>query len=98
VDYQRAGQIRDDDMYKVLVAPMKAGVFATFIMDCCHSGSVLDLPYVFAADGEEEEMHLQESFDFAPLLAFAAAFMASQQAGDDPIQGILSACGSCLIQ
>jgi hypothetical protein len=97
VDYKTAGQIRDDDLYDILVAPLKAGVFATFIMDCCHSGSVLDLPYAFAADGQQEEMTLQEGFDFAPLLSFAAAFMASQQAGDDPIAGLLSACGACLL-
>jgi hypothetical protein len=98
VDYKTAGQIRDDDLYNTLVAPMKSGVFATFIMDCCHSGSVLDLPFVFVADGQEEQMHLQEGFDFAPLLAFAAAYMASQQAGDDPMASLFSACGACNIQ
>jgi hypothetical protein len=98
VDYKTAGQIRDDDLYDVLVAPMKSGVFATFIMDCCHSGSVLDLPYAFAADGQQTEMQLQEGFDFAPLLAFAAAYLASQQAGDDPIASLFRACGACVLQ
>ncbi|KAG7346346.1 caspase domain containing protein [Nitzschia inconspicua] len=98
VDYKTAGQIRDDDLYDVLVAPMKAGVFATFIMDCCHSGSVLDLPYAFFADGEHSEMQLQEGFDFSPLLSFAAAYMASQQAGDDPVNSLLRACGACILQ
>ena len=98
VDYKTAGQIRDDALYDCLVAPMKEGVFATFIMDCCHSGSVLDLPFAFAADGEQTEMSLQEGFDFAPLLAFAAAYMASQQAGDDPMASLFSACGACNIQ
>jgi hypothetical protein len=93
VDFKTAGQIRDDALFDTLVAPMKAGVFATFIMDCCHSGSVLDLPYTFVADGEQEEMTLQDGFDFSPLLSFAAAYMASQQAGDDPVTGILTACG-----
>ncbi len=98
VDYKTAGQIRDDALYDVLVAPMKAGVFATFIMDCCHSGSVLDLPYAFVADGEQAQMELQEGFDFSPLLSFAAAYMASQQAGDDPMASLFSACGSCILQ
>jgi hypothetical protein len=94
LDYGSAGQIRDDDLYNILVAPMKEGVFATCIMDCCHSGTVLDLPYTFIADGEHEEMTLSEDFDFAPLLQMAAAFMASQTAGDTVAQ-IMSSCGGC---
>ena len=57
LDFERRGQIRDDDLLKHLVLPMKAGVFVTSVMDCCHSGTVLDLPYNFKADGEEEGMH-----------------------------------------
>jgi hypothetical protein len=60
LDYVEAGQIRDDDLYDILVAPMKKGVFATCIMDCCHSGTVLDLPFTFAADGKQQEMGLAE--------------------------------------
>ena len=56
VDYQRSGQIRDDVVFNELVAAMPAGVTMTCLMDCCHSGSVLDLPYVFKADGEQTEM------------------------------------------
>jgi hypothetical protein len=36
VDFQKAGQIKDDDLLKVLVHPMKAGVTMTCLMDCCH--------------------------------------------------------------
>jgi hypothetical protein len=52
VDFQRAGQIRDDDLLTHLVKPMSAGVTMTCLMDCCHSGTVLDLPYRFIADGD----------------------------------------------
>ena len=52
VDFQRAGQIRDDNLLKHLVKPMSAGVTMTCLMDCCHSGTVLDLPYRFVADGD----------------------------------------------
>ena len=96
LDYGRAGQIRDDDLYKILVRPLKEGVFATCIMDCCHSGSVLDLPYTFVADGEQEEMTLSEDFDFGPLLSMAAAFLASPQ-GAQMAAAVFSACGACTI-
>ena len=52
VDFQRNGQIRDDDIFKVLVKPLRSGVTMTCLMDCCHSGTVLDLPYRFTADGD----------------------------------------------
>lgn len=82
LDYQSAGQIRDDTLFKDLVGKLREGVFATSIMDCCHSGSVLDLPYVFVADGEDTEMHVAEDFDFAPLLNMAQVLL--QQQGVPP--------------
>jgi hypothetical protein len=37
VDFKTVGQIIDDDILKILVKPMKAGVHVTVLMDCCHS-------------------------------------------------------------
>ena len=64
VDYSSAGQIRDDDILKRLVIPMAEGVFATCVMDCCHSGTVMDLPYIFIANGEQTEMKEESGFNF----------------------------------
>ena len=47
VDHTRAGHIRDFSLFHHFVQPMAAGVTVTCLMDCCHSGSVLDLPYSF---------------------------------------------------
>jgi len=74
VDYQQAGVLRDDDVLEVLIAPLPKGVTMTCIMDCCHSGTILDLPYIFLADGEQQEMTADPDFDFGPLLQMATSF------------------------
>lgn len=70
VDYQSEGFIRDDDIFKILVGPLPAGSTMTAVMDCCHSGTVLDLPFVFTARAENDdggEMEFQEDFNFDHL-------------------------------
>ncbi|CAB9515511.1 Metacaspase-1 [Seminavis robusta] len=52
VDFKSAGQIRDDELFEKFIIPIQEGVTVTCLMDCCHSGSVLDLPYMFTADGK----------------------------------------------
>lgn len=69
VDFQSAGQIRDDTLYREFVTKMQAGVLVTCLMDCCHSGTVLDLPYKFMADGETEEMERDTDFDMGSMLS-----------------------------
>jgi hypothetical protein len=39
--------ITDDELFKLLIAPLPEGCELTVVMDCCHSGSILDLPFVF---------------------------------------------------
>merc|ERR1712063_149401 len=51
VDYNTAGQIIDDTLHEILVAPLPAGCKLTSLMDCCHSGTGLDLPYVHNIPG-----------------------------------------------
>ena len=67
LDYQTNGVIRDDELFEAVIKPLKSNVCLTSIMDCCHSGSVLDLPYQFKADGIQETMDIDENFDFAHL-------------------------------
>ncbi|KAH0484352.1 MAG: uncharacterized protein KVP18_001873 [Porospora cf. gigantea A] len=47
VDYKTAGQIRDDEINWHLVYPLPSGVKMICVMDCCHSGSGMDLPFVW---------------------------------------------------
>jgi hypothetical protein len=68
VDYLENGVIRDDDIYNTLIKPLKDDVHLLCIMDCCHSGSILDLPYVYKSNGQFEEMGVQQNFKFGKLL------------------------------
>lgn len=45
VDFRYAGEIIDDDINRILVNPLPQGVKLHAIIDACHSGSVLDLPF-----------------------------------------------------
>ena len=77
LDYQTAGQIRDDDLLKALVLPLPEGVLMTAVMDCCHSGSILDLPYEFTANdanmqaGSQIALKPNADFDFTRLIQAA---------------------------
>eukprot|EP00549_Striatella_unipunctata_P020394 CAMPEP_0118687356 /NCGR_PEP_ID=MMETSP0800-20121206/8336_1 /TAXON_ID=210618 ORGANISM="Striatella unipunctata, Strain CCMP2910" /NCGR_SAMPLE_ID=MMETSP0800 /ASSEMBLY_ACC=CAM_ASM_000638 /LENGTH=173 /DNA_ID=CAMNT_0006584529 /DNA_START=81 /DNA_END=602 /DNA_ORIENTATION=+ len=77
VDFERAGQIRDDDLYRLFVVPMREGVHVTCLMDCCHSGTVMDLPYRFVADGDNVRMERDGGFNFDGLLGLAGGFLAA---------------------
>jgi Ubiquitin family len=52
---------------------MKAGVTMTCLFDCCHSGTVLDLPFVFIGDGHQDGMGIQLDFAFDTIEQAAAA-------------------------
>ena len=58
VDYRRAGHIVDDEMHRILVSSLQPGVRLTAIFDSCHSGSALDLPYVYSTQGILKEPNL----------------------------------------
>lgn len=58
VDYLQKGQIVDDEMHDIMVKPLKPGVRLTAIFDSCHSGTALDLPYVYSTAGTIKEQNL----------------------------------------
>ncbi|KAF2399774.1 hypothetical protein EJ06DRAFT_34377 [Trichodelitschia bisporula] len=58
VDFRTAGHIVDDEMHRIMVQGLKPGVRLTAIFDSCHSGSALDLPYVYSTQGLLKEPNL----------------------------------------
>ncbi|CCX33246.1 Similar to Metacaspase-1A; acc. no. B0XPP3 [Pyronema omphalodes CBS 100304] len=58
LDFRYTGHIVDDEMHRIMVQPLKPGVRLTAIFDSCHSGSVLDLPYLYSTSGKQKEPNL----------------------------------------
>ncbi|EUC58437.1 ICE-like protease (caspase) p20 domain protein [Rhizoctonia solani AG-3 Rhs1AP] len=50
-DCYTTGLLVDDDLYDMLVKPLPAGAGLTALFDCCRSGSVLDLPWMYENGG-----------------------------------------------
>jgi len=46
-DYKRAGMIVDHELFDLLCVSLPSGCKLTVILDCCHSGSALDLPFLW---------------------------------------------------
>merc|ERR1719247_960560 len=44
-DFQTAGQIIDDELHELIVGSLPKGSRCWVILDCCHSGTALDLQY-----------------------------------------------------
>ncbi|KAI0534996.1 caspase domain-containing protein [Xylaria digitata] len=58
VDFRQVGHITDDEMHRIMVRPLQAGVRLTAIFDSCHSGTALDLPYIYSTQGVLKEPNL----------------------------------------
>jgi hypothetical protein len=52
-DYKESGQIVDDEIYSDFVTKVPAGVHVVAMIDCCHSGTAMDLPYVCSVGDTE---------------------------------------------
>lgn len=58
VDFESSGHIVDDLMHDIMVKPLPEGCRLTAIFDSCHSGSALDLPYIYSTEGKVKEPNL----------------------------------------
>lgn len=74
LDYQQAGQIVDDEVHDVLVRGLPKGVRLTAIMDCCHSESILDLPYSYNVNGDLEIVENNKNEGISKIISTGVRF------------------------
>jgi hypothetical protein len=70
--------ITDDDMHSMLVNPLPKGAKLTCIFDCCHSGTMLDLPFTYQPDQTGDQI-LKRNNTKEALKAGFKAFQALQK-------------------
>ncbi|KAF2678809.1 peptidase C14 [Lentithecium fluviatile CBS 122367] len=52
VDWEERGQISSTVLHEHLVTRMKGGCTLFILLDCCHSGSAVELPFVYRSDAD----------------------------------------------
>jgi hypothetical protein len=62
-DFKENGHIKDDEIYSEFISQAPSGVHVVAMVDCCHSGTAMNLPYV-CGPGEGE---LRQSGGFKPV-------------------------------
>lgn len=80
LDFKTAGHIVDDTMHDILVKPLPAGCRLTCIFDCCHSGSALDLPYMYTTDGKIKEPNVAADIGMG-LMGMASSYAKKDMGG-----------------
>jgi len=60
LDYKTAGMIIDDEIYDRMVKVTPHNCRLTAVIDCCHSGTDFDLPYVFEVPGDQRSVDTAE--------------------------------------
>ncbi|PPQ81149.1 hypothetical protein CVT25_015201 [Psilocybe cyanescens] len=58
LDFKTKGHIVDDEMHEIMVKPLPPGCRLTGLFDACHSGTVLDLPYIYSSHGRLKGSHV----------------------------------------
>ncbi|ODV97834.1 hypothetical protein PACTADRAFT_185870 [Pachysolen tannophilus NRRL Y-2460] len=83
VDFKTAGMIIDDEMHDIMVRPLAPGIRLTALYDSCHSGTALDLPYVYSTKGIVKEPNLWKD-------AGSGAMSAAMNYANGNITGVFS--------
>lgn len=104
VDYERKGQISDDVLWGSLVYRLPEGARITALMDMCHSGTGLDLPYDYNVDTRSWKEDINPAHSAGDVVLFsgcedaqtsADVAGAGRQAGGAMTQAFMGAYNTC---
>ncbi|MCH9631084.1 MAG: hypothetical protein S4CHLAM37_10970 [Chlamydiia bacterium] len=97
VDCDRSGYIRDDVIFERLIKGLNPSVKLTATTDCCHSGTIMDLPYKWLADGsftEEQKLSYSELRDLPNVVMLSGCKDTQTSADGGKISGSHKGAGA----
>lgn len=98
VDYQTAGHIRQEDLYANLICAMPKNTKLVCLFDLANSGSLVNLPYLYAHDQEKHEkggyFYENAGFELSAILGLAI-FGTAAHGGSSGDCGDCGTCGDC---
>jgi hypothetical protein len=71
VDFEQNGQITSDTLHRHIISKLPPSSTLFIVFDCCHSGSAVELPYVYRTD-EDGNVNLVDEVKQGIGLAIAA--------------------------
>ena len=74
VDYETQGQIPSGVLHRTLVSRLPPNSTLFIVFDCCHSGSAVELPYVYRAD-EDGNVNVLDNVEAGMRLVGAASHL-----------------------
>jgi|GEM_PF-2053639 len=84
VDYDDSGMLIDDEIFTALIKKLSPDVQLIVTSDCCHSGTILDLPYKWQPDGSytvENRLNTSE-FNTLPKVVMLSGCRDTQTSAD----------------
>lgn len=77
LDFETQGMIVDDEINATIVRPLPHGVKLHAIVDACHSGTVLDLPFLCRMKGYNFPSSILDKSFFLPMFFLSLSLSAS---------------------
>lgn len=74
VDFERNGQIDSDTLHRHLVSALHPTSTLFVIFDCCHSGSAIELPFVYRSDSDGN-VNLMDNLKMGAQLLGEASYL-----------------------
>lgn len=71
VDFETRGMLDSGTLHRHLVTNLAQGSTLFIVLDCCHSGSAVELPYVYRSD---EDGNVNSTFWLFSLYSFPLSY------------------------